>query len=376
MTPNLSSIRPISESNESEHMNSTTINKILANVQGYYSGDYDWNDFYGEDGEFSLDGAGDDDDNFDSSSILHSNYVTLDSTLQDRLKHFQTQSYANNGSNVGDIRFRQRIRRRRLRDKSNEDNIPDTLHDEIVEQINYDANGPLIGQEEIAEIRDSVSKPKGEYIPDDILMGYHTAWDIGKRGCVAVKLVGDWDSHISPNKVRFFIMDGTDPIAFLTYYTKSDLKVSRGEKSEKKGIIFAKDLKNGYWDYGKAKIVFRRSNKGGQTTILENIPGPFLDAMLVCLREIEVHKRIEKLKKQRRNKNGNDKIISRRSIDQNILSLNSELISNDISSNSNKKSIVPIGNILLGHRPSITRLVAPNLHWNTNTTIKKLPQPL
>ena len=52
--------------------------------------------------------------------------------------------------------------------------------------------------------------------------------------------------------------------------------------------------------------------------------------IIVCLREIEVHKRIEKLKKQRRNKkNGNEKVTSRRSIDQNILSLNSELISND-----------------------------------------------
>lgn len=38
-------------------------------------------------------------------------------------------------------------------------------------------------------------------------------------------------------KLRFFIMDGTDPVNFLMYYTKSDIQLNKGEKSEKRGSI-------------------------------------------------------------------------------------------------------------------------------------------
>lgn len=346
---------------------STTVNKILANAQGYYSGDYDWNDFYGDDDEFSFDGN--DDMKLDSNAILSSNSNKFNSVIQDRLKIFQNNGNTDN-SHMGYVRFRQRIRRRRLRDKGNDDDNPDYFHDEIVEQIQRSEDILTIGPEELNEIRMNAWIPKGEYIPDDIIMGYHTAWDIGKRGCVAVKLVGDWDSHISPNKVRFFIMDGTDPIAFLSYYTKSDLKVSRGEKSEKKGIIFAKDLRDGYWDYGRSRIIFSRRNKSGQTTILENLPTQFMDAMMVCIREIEVHKKVSRLNKERRrqaNCLNNEKILLKPT--NNFLNVdNSEVDNENISDKEKIKEIledkdvlIPLGNSLTGRRSSVTKLIAPKI---------------
>lgn len=365
----------LDNSNSAHASESASVNKILANVQGYYSGDYDWNDFYGDDDDFSVDE--DDDMKLDPNAILTSNSNKFDSIIQDKLKIFQNKGSTDN-SNLGDVRFRQRIRNRRMRHKANEDDNPDFLHDEI-EQIQRGEEIAALSPEEMNEIRSTAWIPKGEYIPEDIIMGYHTAWDIGKRGCVAVKLVGNWDSHISPNKVRFFIMDGTDPIAFLSYYTKSDLKVSRGEKSEKKGIIFAKDLRDGYWDYGRSKIIFTRRNKSGQTTIIENLPTQFMDAMMVCIREIEVHKKVTKIIKERRKQANNNtldknpaKIIVNSSI-SNSDDPNSNLLDTDISKNNlvpdkndfieDAEVVVPLGNALTGKRASITKLVAPKIDF-------------
>ena len=239
-----------------------------------------------------------------------------------------------------------------MRDKANDDDNPDFLHEEIVEQIRRGDDVPAIGPDEMDEIRSTAWIPKGEYIPEDIVMGYHTAWDIGKRGCVAVKLVGDWDSHISPNKVRFFVMDGTDPIAFLSYYTNSDLKVSRGEKSEKKGIIFAKDLRDGYWDYGRSKIIFTRRNKGGQTTVIENLPTQFMDAMMVCIREIEIHKKVSKVIRNRRRLSNNPIKTAQTP---------SSAPAPPSTTSNDPDTLVPLGNILVGKRASISKLVAPKL---------------
>lgn len=44
----------------------------------------------------------------------------------------------------------------------------------------------------------------------EIELGYHRAWDVGKKGCLAVKVDGIWDSAVKGNKMRFFVMDGTD----------------------------------------------------------------------------------------------------------------------------------------------------------------------
>ncbi|KAL3126820.1 hypothetical protein CHM_7g350 [Cryptosporidium hominis] len=365
----------LDNSNSAHTAESASVNKILANVQGYYSGDYDWNDFYGDDDDFSVDE--DDDMKLDPNAILTSNSNKFDSIIQDKLKIFQNKGSTDN-SNLGDVRFRQRIRNRRMRHKANEDDNPDFLHDEI-EQIQRGEEIAALSPEEMNEIRSTAWIPKGEYIPEDIIMGYHTAWDIGKRGCVAVKLVGNWDSHISPNKVRFFIMDGTDPIAFLSYYTKSDLKVSRGEKSEKKGIIFAKDLRDGYWDYGRSKIIFTRRNKSGQTTIIENLPTQFMDAMMVCIREIEVHKKVTKIIKERRkqaNNNTLDKNPAKTIVNSGISNSddpNSNLLDTDISKNNlvpdkhdfieDAEVVVPLGNALTGKRASITKLVAPKIDF-------------
>ncbi|KAH8739828.1 hypothetical protein FG386_002047 [Cryptosporidium ryanae] len=344
---------------EDGNVESTTVNKILANVQGYYSGDYDWNDFYGDD-EDELSCDCENDVKLDSSSILFSSKNKFDSAIQDKLKVFQTNEKGN--SRLGDIKYRQRIRHRRKRDKGNEDDNPDFFHDEIVEQIQKGEDLLTIAPEEMNEIRQNAWIPRGEYIPDDIAMGYHTAWDIGKRGCVAVKLVGDWDSHISPNKVRFFVMDGTDPIAFLSYYTKSDLRVSRGEKSEKRGIIFANDLRDGYWDYSRSKIIFSRRNKSGKTTIIENIPTQFMDAMMVCIREIEVHKKVRKILRQRK-KLASLNVTSEREKDTPTENKPIEEMQDSMDSQDNDV-IVPVGNVLSGKRGSISKLIAPKVDFN------------
>ncbi|KAF7456318.1 hypothetical protein HWI79_3111 [Cryptosporidium felis] len=350
---------------------SASVNKILANVQGYYSGDYDWNDFYGDDDEFSVDGESD--IKLDSRAALAPDSNKFYTAFQDKLKVFQNGKLGN--SSLGDVGFRQRIRRRRMRNKGNDDDNPDFLHDEIVEQIQRGEDIPVIGPEEMSKIRSTAWVPRGEYIPEDIAMGYHTAWDIGKRGCVAVKLVGDWDSHISPNKVRFFIMDGTDPIAFLSYYTKSDLKVSRGEKSEKKGIIFAKDLRDGYWDYGRSKIIFTRRNKAGQTTIIENLPTQFMDAMMVCIREIEVHKKVSKAIREKRRLSNNPGLDRNPPRTLSNVGLSSEdhngrrkTTLNDSQSKppvkfEDPEVAVPLGNVLVGKRASISKLVAPKIDF-------------
>ncbi|KAH7648536.1 hypothetical protein FG379_000561 [Cryptosporidium bovis] len=344
---------------EDGNKESTTVNKILANVQGYYSGDYDWNDFYGDD-EDELSCDCENDVKLDSSSILFSSKNNFDSAIQDKLKVFQTNQKG--GVRLGDIKYRQRIRHRRKNDKGNEDDNPDFFHDEIVGQIQKGEDLLTISPEEMEVIRQNAWTPRGEYIPDDIAMGYHTAWDIGKRGCVAVKLVGDWDSHISPNKVRFFIMDGTDPIAFLSYYTKSDLRVSRGEKSEKRGIIFANDLRDGYWDYSRSKIIFSRRNKSGQTTVIENIPTQFMDAMMVCIREIEVHKKVKKILRERR-RLASLNTAPEKEKDVQIADKPTEN-TGDSKDTQNDDTTVPIGDVLSGKRGSISKLVAPKVDFS------------
>eukprot|EP01071_Lankesteria_metandrocarpae_P001166 Lankesteria_metandrocarpae@DN1336_c0_g1_i1.p2 len=162
---------------------------------------------------------------------------------------------------------------------------------------------PLITAADVQTIRQEAWVPnEGNFkpAPSELTLGYDTAWDIGKRGCVAYKFTGEYDLRIGPNKLRFFIMDGTDRDSFLTYYTKPDALVERGQLSEKKGIICAADMKNGIWDYEKKKIKITMSDaqKKG-TRVLEDFPASFFDAMLVCIREMEVNERTEELKKGR-----------------------------------------------------------------------------
>lgn len=63
------------------------------------------------------------------------------------------------------------------------------------------------------EIRESAWKPAGEAVPplNTLGLGYHQAWDVGKRGCLAAKLDVIWTPSLASNRLRFFVMDGTDP---------------------------------------------------------------------------------------------------------------------------------------------------------------------
>ncbi|KFH12890.1 hypothetical protein TGMAS_309190 [Toxoplasma gondii MAS] len=193
-------------------------------------------------------------------------------------------------------KVRQRIRRRDVTaSKDISDQVADDLH------LGEDEE-PLITPDDIAEIRATAWIPAGEGLPilSEMELGYHRAWDVGKKGCLAVKVDGIWDSAVKGNKMRFFVMDGTDTESFLTFYTKSDLQAARGLQSEKLGIITAWDMRDGYWNYPKKKIFIQRSDRKNRECILEGFTAEFYDAMLLCIWEMCVQASIEQLKHQRR----------------------------------------------------------------------------
>ncbi|CBZ54935.1 conserved hypothetical protein [Neospora caninum Liverpool] len=193
-------------------------------------------------------------------------------------------------------KVRQRIRRRDVTaSKDISDQVADDLH------LGEDEE-PLITPDDIAEIRATAWIPAGEGLPvlSEMELGYHRAWDVGKKGCLAVKVDGIWDSAVKGNKMRFFVMDGTDTESFLTFYSKSDLQAARGLQSEKLGIITAWDMRDGYWNYPKKKIFIQRSDRKNRECILEGFTAEFYDAMLLCIWEMCVQASIEQLKHQRR----------------------------------------------------------------------------
>eukprot|EP01068_Selenidium_serpulae_P001228 Selendium_serpulae@DN1309_c0_g1_i1.p1 len=100
---------------------------------------------------------------------------------------------------------RQRIRKRKKKEGAG-------LADELAATLIEGTGEPLITEEEKRHIRETAWVPKGENVPTlaNIELGYHEAWDIGKQGCVGVKVSGDWTANFGANKLRFFIMDGTD----------------------------------------------------------------------------------------------------------------------------------------------------------------------
>eukprot|EP00918_Siedleckia_nematoides_P027846 GHVU01059894.1.p1 GENE.GHVU01059894.1~~GHVU01059894.1.p1 ORF type:complete len:269 (+),score=50.25 GHVU01059894.1:683-1489(+) len=159
----------------------------------------------------------------------------------------------------------------------------------------------LISQQELNDLRKTAWIPKGEHLPfiEHLEMSFEESWRRGQEGFIAVKLAGEWDSVFGPSKIRFFVMDGTDEENFLTYYTRSDLRVSWGEVSEKRGTICAMDLRDAYWVYNKKRIHVRRSDKNYKLEVLRDIPELHFDAMLVCIRDIQVQKRAKQIRMQR-----------------------------------------------------------------------------
>eukprot|EP00922_Rhytidocystis_sp_ex-Travisia-forbesii_P029281 GHVS01042858.1.p1 GENE.GHVS01042858.1~~GHVS01042858.1.p1 ORF type:complete len:308 (+),score=58.44 GHVS01042858.1:191-1114(+) len=193
------------------------------------------------------------------------------------------------------VRMRKRIRRREAV-ATNPEKMRDQIDEELIEE---DEN--MIAQEDIEIARRSAWVPDGFNLPDlfDIEMGYNTAWDIGRKGCIAAKLNGLWDTQLGPSTNRFFLMDGTDADCFLNYYTKSDMQAANGAESQKRGSICAFDLRDGYWDYKRCKIYIKRSDTAGESTVLTKLSTEFLDAMLICIWEMEIRTYIERLKAQR-----------------------------------------------------------------------------
>eukprot|EP00922_Rhytidocystis_sp_ex-Travisia-forbesii_P029278 GHVS01042855.1.p1 GENE.GHVS01042855.1~~GHVS01042855.1.p1 ORF type:complete len:315 (+),score=49.99 GHVS01042855.1:261-1205(+) len=196
-------------------------------------------------------------------------------------------------------RMRKRIRRREAVVTN-----PEKFRDEINDDLLEENENHLITQEDADIARRSAWVPEGHDLPDlfDIEMGYHKAWDIGRKGCVAAKLNGLWDTQLGPSKNRFFVMDGTDPDCFLNYYTKSDMQAARGVESEKRGTIGAYDMRDGYWDYKRCKVYIQRSDRGGKDTVLTKLSREFMDAMLICIWEMEIRTYLERLKARRLDK--------------------------------------------------------------------------
>eukprot|EP00922_Rhytidocystis_sp_ex-Travisia-forbesii_P029279 GHVS01042856.1.p1 GENE.GHVS01042856.1~~GHVS01042856.1.p1 ORF type:complete len:301 (+),score=50.81 GHVS01042856.1:432-1334(+) len=191
-------------------------------------------------------------------------------------------------------RMRKRIRRRRGAVVENPERMRDVINDDLGEEIT---------QEDSELARRSAWQPHGSHLPDlcDIAMGYRAAWDVGRRGCFASMLNGLWDSQLGPTNNRFFVMDGTDPDCFLNFYTKSKTSAARGRgpEYEKSGTIGAYDLRDGYWDYKGCKVYIQRSDLGDKDTVLTKLSRNFVDAMLICIWEMEIRTYIERLKAQR-----------------------------------------------------------------------------
>lgn len=161
--------------------------------------------------------------------------------------------------------------------------------------------GWLVSPDELLNFRKTAWIPRGENIPPvhTLDMSFWEACNKGMKGWMGPKLCGEWDVMWGPNKLRFFVMDGTNEDSFLTYYTCSDTKVSWGSVSEKKGVICAADLRDAYWIYNKKKVKLNRSDKGGKLEILRDIPESYYDAIMVCIRELEVSKMSTRLRDKR-----------------------------------------------------------------------------
>eukprot|EP00920_Eleutheroschizon_duboscqi_P037929 GHVT01090797.1.p1 GENE.GHVT01090797.1~~GHVT01090797.1.p1 ORF type:complete len:243 (+),score=14.82 GHVT01090797.1:931-1659(+) len=103
--------------------------------------------------------------------------------------------------------MRQRIRRREAPQCDISDQVADVLY--------YGEEGfqPLVTENDIRRIRRTAWHPQGINLPElsTIEMGYREAWDIGKQGCIGLLLTSIWDTPLGPNRMRFFVMDGTDP---------------------------------------------------------------------------------------------------------------------------------------------------------------------
>eukprot|EP00923_Selenidium_pygospionis_P006667 GHVN01011452.1.p1 GENE.GHVN01011452.1~~GHVN01011452.1.p1 ORF type:complete len:420 (-),score=32.59 GHVN01011452.1:932-2191(-) len=161
--------------------------------------------------------------------------------------------------------------------------------------------GWLVSPEELLQLRKTVWIPRGENIPNvsTLDMSYWEACDKGMKGWMGPKLCGEWDVKWGRNKLRFFVMDGTSEESFLTYYTCSDIMVSWGNKSQQKGFIKAQDLRDGYWDYCRKRLKLHRSDRSDKLEILRDIPESLYDALLVCIREMEVSKQAQVLRDER-----------------------------------------------------------------------------
>eukprot|EP00922_Rhytidocystis_sp_ex-Travisia-forbesii_P029273 GHVS01042850.1.p1 GENE.GHVS01042850.1~~GHVS01042850.1.p1 ORF type:complete len:302 (+),score=41.45 GHVS01042850.1:115-1020(+) len=220
----------------------------------------------------------------------------------DSLRHGESEDADNEGNvAVPDIKDTHRSRmRKRIRRRDGTIVNTEQFRDDINNALQFE-DEPLVAKEDHDAARRSAWCPEGRNVPDlfDIEMGYHKAWDIGKKGCVAVKLNGLWDTQFGPSKNRFFLMDGTDPDRFLNFYTKSDLQAARGAVSEKQGTIGAYDLRDGYWDYKRCKVYIQRSDHDSKDAVLDKLSREFMDAMLICIWEMEVRTYLERLKVQR-----------------------------------------------------------------------------
>lgn len=162
------------------------------------------------------------------------------------------------------------------------------------------ADGLLVSENEVQEFRTNAWQPsgKGVPLPGHIRLGYHAAWDIGKKGCVGMKLRNTWESAVNPNRLRFFIMDGTDPLVFLSVYGRNDLKNLAGPDG-KKGVVCAPDVRDATWDYPSGRLTLHRSDKSGKLMVIDKLPQLFINAMIVCIREMEVARHVHGLRLRR-----------------------------------------------------------------------------
>lgn len=175
---------------------------------------------------------------------------------------------------------------------------------------------PEITSDTILKIRDQAWQPTlaitGRNVASfhvDSICNFKTAWEVGKKGCIAFMkerresfIKGFRREKLMP---KLLVMDGTDPLLFLTCY---DLSAKSAISSTRSGVYRAADFLNATWHplHGNIATDFyeRKSNDGWRHRRVEfrAIPWAFFEAMISCLRELTVSMKIAEIFRMGRNK--------------------------------------------------------------------------
>lgn len=181
--------------------------------------------------------------------------------------------------------------RRRIRFRHNrKDDSCETLSELDEEEGERGDSKQFIQDGDLEEIRDNAWVPriyKCEIDCEELIdfgIPYSHAWEIGRRGSIAFQamkwtLLGSWLPRIT---TRYLILDGTDPMCFLSVYRRR-----RGIWRLIK-VYGAEQLLDAYWDPVGGSLLITSPTSSSPPDEYLDMSQAFVGAALICLREMSV----------------------------------------------------------------------------------------